>query len=361
MSSALTAPALQECRALIVNEVDEHLLLGGIDTRNPTSHEILPVRMVQFPVEDISTVAVLSWRWDGYKGCLGSRNVACAVRQSKSMGIQYLFIDAISIDQDLQGDDLIRHVMAFSTLYQTIPVIAAYDKPDEVFRHTVLRPWISEEARLYRNNPTKLIYVGHTSGGGASTRLFFSGEHIWEYEFGIQLTHIWNGNHMETINGLLCGQIGMSYISDLKFIIAPCAPLLVAAYEKMSRNDYLLTALLLCRFHSGKQQAALRSKPEAKCFDRYSFCAVEETGSSTYNIIFDGRLVAQWKRKGTTAPFSYWILETKNSLANIQSSLGLPSSELEKYEADRTARARYFQNLHTSTSHPKIEIVSIRL
>jgi hypothetical protein len=360
MSSALTESTLQECRALIVNEVDEHLLIGGDDIEIPTDHDHFPVCMMKLPVEGISTVAVLSWRWDGYKGCLGSRNVASAVRQSKKMGIKYLFIDAISIDQSLKGDDLIRQVMAFSTLYRTIPVIAAYDKADEVFRHTVLRPWIAEEARMYRYNPTKLVYVGHISGGGASIRLFFSGEHIWDYEFGLQLTHIWNGSHIETINGLLCGEVGMSEISDLRFIIAPCVPLLVTAYETMSRNDYLLTALLLCSLQR-RQKAALRSKPDIECFDRYEFCAIDEPGSSTYNILLDGRLVAQWNHTGATEPFSHWILQTKNSLKNIQSSIGLPSSELEKYEANSEARRCYFENLNSSTSHPEIEIVSIKL
>lgn len=55
-----------------------------------------------------------------------------------------------------------EQVVAFSTLYRTIPVIAAYDKDGEIFSRTIYRPWIFNEARLFRYNPTKIMYVGHS-------------------------------------------------------------------------------------------------------------------------------------------------------------------------------------------------------
>ena len=46
---------------------------------------------------------------------------------AKKVEVQYLFVDIISIDQQLKSDALIEQVMEFSTLYTSIPVIVAYD------------------------------------------------------------------------------------------------------------------------------------------------------------------------------------------------------------------------------------------
>lgn len=56
------------------------------------------------------------------------------------MQIRHLFIDIISIDQQPEGIDLIQQVMAFSVLYRTIPVIAAYDEVEEDFKIKTMRP-----------------------------------------------------------------------------------------------------------------------------------------------------------------------------------------------------------------------------
>jgi hypothetical protein len=118
---------MSEFRALVVDAVDEtHLPCGT--TLGDVSGPDLPVQLVKLPVDDLSHVAVLSWRWDTEQQAQPSRNLLSAIRQAKQMGVRYLFIDIISINQQLSGDALIEHVVAFTVLFKTIPVIAAYDK-----------------------------------------------------------------------------------------------------------------------------------------------------------------------------------------------------------------------------------------
>ncbi|CAI6087312.1 unnamed protein product [Clonostachys chloroleuca] len=249
-------PTFCEWRALAVDEVDEKALLHGIDLGSVAGQGNLPVRLVKFPVEDISLVAVLSWRWDrDLTKSKVSQNILSAVRQAKKMSIQYLFIDSVSIDQHLAGDALIEQVIAFSKLYMNIPVIAAYDTVDEDFEETINRPWIFSELRLCRYNPTKIVYVSSAHQGAekcrydtlASCRL---GEELWYYNFGRELQRVWSGSYLAPILGVLLGKVRMARISDFKFIISPCAQALATAYEKMSRNDYLLTTFILCGIHS---------------------------------------------------------------------------------------------------------------
>jgi len=72
--------------AIIVRDVDERALLEGPGLRSVTRPDCLPLERLELPVSYITTVAVLSWRWDGVITKPGSRNVASAVRQAKEMG-----------------------------------------------------------------------------------------------------------------------------------------------------------------------------------------------------------------------------------------------------------------------------------
>ncbi|KAF2649466.1 hypothetical protein K491DRAFT_721658 [Lophiostoma macrostomum CBS 122681] len=87
----------------------------------------LPTSSVKLPIDDVSRIAGLSWRWDFDRNSLHDRslNVAAAIRYAKRIRIQYLFINIISLDQTLEADLLIPQVARFGTLYATIPVIAA--------------------------------------------------------------------------------------------------------------------------------------------------------------------------------------------------------------------------------------------
>ncbi|PVH79536.1 hypothetical protein DL98DRAFT_532790 [Cadophora sp. DSE1049] len=138
-------------QALVVNEVNEYDLFHG--RLDGTEGKIIPVKTIQSPVEDPSTVAVVSWRWDGTDRMVGSRNVFCAIHQARKMGIEYLFIDVVSIDQRLSGDELISQGVDFSKLHRTVQIIAAYDEFGVTVERTISRPWIFSEVHLYRHNP----------------------------------------------------------------------------------------------------------------------------------------------------------------------------------------------------------------
>ena len=73
--------------------------------------------------------AVLSWRWDIDSEEGFSANIWLALRLAKQLRIRHLFMDLVSVDQNLGGDALLNEVVAFSDLYQRLPVIVTYDHP----------------------------------------------------------------------------------------------------------------------------------------------------------------------------------------------------------------------------------------
>lgn len=358
--------ALAECRALVVDEVDDEALLRGVDP------DLLPVQVLKLPVEDVSLAAVLSWRWDGDLKAQGSRNVASAVRQAKKMGVRYLFVDAISINQHLAGDALIEQVMAFSTLYKTLPVIAAYDNVDEGdIERTLNRPWIFSEARLYRYNPTKIVYVGHANQGakhdpsGDPLAKPLLGLELYRHEFGKHLGATWRGSFIETIIGVLTNEIGMSCLSDFKYIIPPCARALTAAYEKMSRNDYLLTALILCRVYA-PPRTKLWSNIQPLNYDRYSFREIDSTGYSSswtiYGIFLDGIQVGRWEHKDNFYTGDWNDFKTLADAEHVTlTALGLTDSEYREYAAQEEARRAFLVSEGEGVPLPTVEVVSITL
>ncbi|KAK4199503.1 hypothetical protein QBC40DRAFT_265859 [Triangularia verruculosa] len=214
-----------------MNERDIYFGTGIGDTPVPT-------KLVSFPFENISEHAVLSWRWDGDLKTWGSKNIALALHQAKRMGVRYQLMDLVSVDQTLSGEALIQQVVAFSSLYQSIPVIAAYNTEEEAIQFTMFRPWIFHEAQTYRDNPFKVTYVGDLTDWKYS---------CWERDIKFQFRQAWRGSFVQTILGVLCHELGMTSISDFKFIIPQHAQLLATAYAKMSREDYLLTAAILCQ------------------------------------------------------------------------------------------------------------------
>ena len=119
--------ATNEYDALIVDKVEAKDLLQAVQV------EQLPVERVKIPLDDLSKVAVVSWRRDSPLSPqpLPSRNLACAVLQAKKTGVRHLFIDIVSVNQQLPGDELMQQVLMFSVLYKTLPVIAAYDEINE--------------------------------------------------------------------------------------------------------------------------------------------------------------------------------------------------------------------------------------
>jgi len=162
--------------------------------------------------------------------------LAAVMHAANITELKYLFIDLISIDQQLQGDKLLQQVVTYATLYGSIPVIAAYTKLGQNLNRTMLRPWIINEARLFANNPNKITYVGHSNLGT-------------EKDFDWMFSRVRRSGFAPTALGVLCGTIGMTSVADFKFIIPSLASIITMAYEKMSRNDYLLTTSILSAVH----------------------------------------------------------------------------------------------------------------
>ncbi|KAF2444566.1 hypothetical protein P171DRAFT_322213, partial [Karstenula rhodostoma CBS 690.94] len=202
-----------------------------------------------------SRVAIVSWRWDFSRpDALSSDlslNVAHAIRYAKAHGIHFLFIDIISLDQTLSPNELIQEVARFGTLYETIPVIAAYDDMRLNFDYIMLRPWIFSEIKKMMRNPHRIVYVGHLRQG---TYIHKSVLHWWlgrvprhrmaDTSFSDQLRKAWFADYVPPVLALLNGHNNMADIHDFKFIIPPLAEIFTAA-EKLPPNDYLLTVAFL--------------------------------------------------------------------------------------------------------------------
>ncbi|CAN9481707.1 unnamed protein product [Alternaria alternata] len=340
--------AVSEWLALDVRDIDERKLLPGfIGEDGMQTH--LPTQIVQIPFDDPDQVAVVSWRWDGDLQTKGSRNVASVINVAKQRGIRYLFIDIISIDQTLPIDDLIEQVVAFSTLYTKLTVLAAYDMYGEHWRHlesTVLRPWILNEIRLFRQNSGRIIYVGHARQGCLQVRRILEGletvstsyrdPHKHSY-FKFLLEIIWRKTFVGSIIGVLLEDIGMTSVSDFKYIIYAYSHILSVAYQRMERDDYLLTTAILCCAHGegDLEESGLRVERniEKLRYCRYSFTAVSSSSNGVwrfYRISLDGTTVAYWRvmdLMNTCTPISltsspvptasssqHWVLRPQNTM-----------------------------------------------
>ncbi|KAK4460399.1 hypothetical protein QBC42DRAFT_181050 [Cladorrhinum samala] len=349
--------------AIVIDDVDETALLRGSGLRSINHPDRLPLKQVAAP---FLNAAVLSWRWDGIitEKHQSSRNVASAIRHAKNTNtIRYLFVDQVSIDQSLPAEKLLQQVASFSTLYKTIPVIAAYDNPGggEEFSTTVLRPWIYSEARLFRHNPTKITYVSHDAVLPVK---------VMGYSFSKELRAAWLGSFMKTIAGLLVGDIKMKDIGDLKFILPPLAPALAAAHKAMSPNDYLLTAILLCSVSAEGSVRARCDITEIK-FDRYTF--TQEHCRDGYrmcwtfrDILLDGVTVGAWRCKDNVyMDMMHYFVDASDDRAaaeaNILDRLPMADADRRLYAEQEAQRRAYIVLDNESGPPPVVEIVSVQL
>jgi hypothetical protein len=252
------------------------------------------------------------------------------------MGVRYLLIDLVSVDQQLRGDALMRAVVEFSDLYGRIPVIAAYDQVGvgtTEWTRIMRRPWILREARAFLSNKNRIVYVGHVPGQGTHESLGF--RHMLE--------RIWSSSFTHSILHVLCGQVGMHTPSDLRFIMPEHAKLLSVAYEQMSRNDFLLTAAILAQV----PVEDLRLNEEIDLgevdFHRYT-CSSAPGGSydSNQDLHLDGKKVATWM-----SHYNLYMghhrrkLEvTPNAEQIVHRALGLSDNEFEQYSARADERRR---------------------
>lgn len=87
----------------------------------------LPTAVIDLDEQDIEGIAVLSWRWDVDPRTNSSRNAYIACQEATRQGVRYLLLDKVTVKQDQTDEDMLMERLAFSRLYQEIPVIAAYD------------------------------------------------------------------------------------------------------------------------------------------------------------------------------------------------------------------------------------------
>ncbi|EPE36726.1 hypothetical protein GLAREA_08889 [Glarea lozoyensis ATCC 20868] len=256
--------------AVLIADVSIESLQLGINDVDAHGSELKSC-LVPLPIET-SSVAVLSWRWDGDHKGRGSRNILRAVIYAKQVGIRYLFIDVVSIDQSLEGDELIKQVMLFSTLYTTVPVLVAYQKEGTIFWETVRRPWILSEIFLIRSSPSMVTFVDHST----------------DYKDGwlahIDIPLVFHTRHatayFQFLMELLCRQCDMTAISDLKFLMPDYAKILAISFQKMSRDDYLLTAITLHQlFHKTRSRTVFHRRESRfpRFFHQYELDYDKET------------------------------------------------------------------------------------
>jgi hypothetical protein len=373
--------AVSEWLALDVRDIDKRKLLPGFIGKDGMQTH-LPTQIVKIPFDNPDQVAVVSWRWDGDLQTKGSRNVASVINVAKQRGIQYLFIDIVSIDQTLPIDDLIEQVVAFSTLYTKMTVLAAYDMAGDDWRHmdsTILRPWILNEIRLFRQNPGRIIYVGHARQGCSQINKQYGVTQAptsWEnpsssrsyFDFLLEFT--WRKTFVGSIIGVLLGDVGMTSVSDFKYMIYAYSHILSVAYKRMKRNDYLLTTAILCCAYGGGdlEENGLRVERniEKLRYCRYSFTTVSSNSNETwayYRISLDGTTVAYWRaHRSYEQLFSRKLDRLPSCDRVIFAALGLTASEYSDFVgAEETRRACLLINNEEKMPPPALELVEVDL
>lgn len=253
-------------------------------------------------------VAVASWRWDFDGG--RSRNLASLLEFSISQGIEYLFVDVVSVDQSLRSSRLIEEVLRFAQLYDSLPVIAAYDPaPTDRWPKDLTatyRPWIRWEMRRVARSSAPVMRITRRPAG--YERQSFT----WALEAALR------ESYARCVLRVAAGVVGMTDPSDFIRILAPISTLVEELDSILPRNDFLLAiALILGGFE--RRTVATRFGDEievgfhAMDISSYFDVTLERFTSSghrwhepvpyrlTQRIELDGRCVATIRSKMTTS------------------------------------------------------------
>lgn len=298
--------------------------LGGIRLLElPTTDPIVPSGLQR-------NHAVLSWRWDVDQQDNSSRNIAAAILHAIDARVDCLFIDKLSIDQSLKGIALIESVVAFSQLFRTVPVLAAYDTPeltgdDRHFLRTMRRPWIATEVLEMRSNPHELSYVGHIPGQGAAD----------SFGFRHMADRIWDTNFANSLLYVLMGFCDMHDHSELAQLMPENNFLVSAVSRTMTREDALLSAAILAQAQSSDGDERVNGDINLRQigFKAFKFSPAESSLGywSNWLIFLNGEVVATWSEKNFTRDGS-----PRRKLSPITSAakiigrfVGLRSVELE--------------------------------
>jgi hypothetical protein len=257
----------------------------------------LPATERLVPRAGASNQAILSWRWDVNSQNGTSRNITVAVAHASGIGVDYLFVDAVSVDQRLTGFSLVRDVADFTALFGYVPAIAAYDSPNLAddsrhFLRALRRPWIAREIRAMRLNPHKLQYVGHIPGQGTESDFGFAhmAERIWQTSFANSILYV------------LTGYCDMHDVSELALIMPEHSTLLSAAAEQLPRNDALVTAALLSQLSTNDPRINEDIDLKNAAFSRYLLEQIDGSAGfwENWHILLDGKPVGTWSEKNYT-------------------------------------------------------------
>lgn len=305
----------------------------------------LPVISINTEPENSDGIAILSWRWDIDSKFNSSRNVYIACQEAKKQGIKYLLIDKISINQSLPDQQMLTERLEFSKLYQKLPVLATYDfpisepKPTAIvhgkkldlggeFVWIIRRPWISYEVQLYRNNPTRVTFIGYIKELGCSESFGFKSmvKRIWEDPMS---------SIAKTVIYTLQGRVNMHYIEEFRYIFPQYYNILSTAHLKLSRNDYLPFVAILAGGGDriNNDHTILDIKFDKFTVDKgYSPDDLPKTQDyyTRYDIHFRGILIGHWQTRHKFYPaedLRVWFIVNKKAKDVILNYLGVQDSD----------------------------------
>jgi len=214
--------------------------------RDGISPDDVPTCVVDDPALHADKAAALTWRWDRHPRTGRSRNLALALKYAQEQGIEYLFVDCVSIDQTLPRELLLAAVAGLANLYASIPAIAAYDEEHTAmsdWTRTLRRPWILSEIRAFSRNPTRVTYVGYRYGSKEQRSLSFANA----------VSALRDGGYADCVLEILFGTVGMTDIADFAAILLEFNEPVSQCYTELTRADYLLAVFLLTAKHERNQ------------------------------------------------------------------------------------------------------------
>jgi hypothetical protein len=149
-------------------------------------------------------------------------------------------------------------------------------------------------------------------------------------------------------------------------VIPGYARVLTAAYEKMSRNDYLLTAAILCQRHVKSSKVNARDDIVKLKFDRYACNLVALIPGVIYyhDFSIDSSRVAAWVTiGGDDEEYNGRKLVVVPDVERIVfAALGLLESDFEEFVAqEETRRKSLVMDLKSDATLPSVEVVSMTL
>lgn len=258
----------------------------------------LPVTEPIVPQNESPAHAVLSWRWDVDPREDFSRNVAAAALHATDSGIDYLFMDKVSLDQNQHGPALIRSIVRFSELFRSLPTLAAYDTPTQArdvqrFLHTMRRPWIVSEVLHMRFSPCTVTYVGHTSDQGVAESFGFQHmmKRVWETSFANSLLYV------------LTGVCDMHDCAELPQLLPQHAGLLEALLRTMTREDALLAAAIISQTELPDDDDRVNGNIDIRAlgFRAFRFAIADSEGYwENWQVLLNDKAVATWSEKDFT-------------------------------------------------------------